>query len=69
MFMMVWTECHEGEAGRPMYEDHWLPYDTYQEAVANYDKLVDMEEVYSASICQVIESTDYEGMRLDDGEV
>jgi hypothetical protein len=52
-----------------MYEDHWLPYDTYQEAVTNYDKLVEMEEVYSASICQVIESTDYEGVRLDDGEV
>lgn len=69
MFMMVWTECHEGESGRPTYEDHWLPYDTYQEAVTNYDKLIDMEEVYSASICQVIESTDYEGVRLDDGEV
>ena len=69
MFLMVWTECHEGEDGEVQYEDHWLPYDTYQEAVRNYDKLVDMEEVYSASICQIIESTDYEGVRPEDDEV
>lgn len=69
MFMMVWTECHEGQDGKATYEDHWLPYDTYQEAVTNYDKLVEMEEVYSASICQIVESTDYEGVRYDNGEV
>jgi len=69
MFLMVWTECHEGEQGVAQYEDHWLAYDTYQEAVTNYDRLVGMEEVYSASICQVIESTDYEGVRPEDGEV
>jgi len=69
MFLMVWTECHEGEQGVAQYEDHWLAYDTYQEAVTNYDRLVEMEEVYSASICQVIESTDYEGVRPEDGEV
>lgn len=69
MFLMVWTECHEGEEGVAQYEDYWLAYDTYQEAVTNYDRLVGMEEVYSASICQVIESTDYEGVRPEDGEV
>ena len=69
MFLVVWTECHEGEQGAAQYEDHWLAYDTYQEAVTNYDRLVEMEEVYSASICQVIESTDYEGVRPEDGEV
>ena len=69
MFLMVWTECHEGENGTPAYEDYWLPYDTYQEAIQNYDKLVDMEEVYSASVCQVIESTDYEGVGPEDGEI
>jgi len=67
--MMVWTECHEAKDGQADYEDHWLPYDTYQEAVSNYDKLIEMEEVYSASVCQIIESTDYEGVRLEDGEV
>ena len=69
MFLMVWTECHEGEDGKAQYEDHWLPYDTYREATQNYDKLVDMEEVYSASICQIIESTDYEGRGPEDGEI
>ena len=68
MFLMVWTECHEGEDGKAQYEDHRLPYDTYQEAVTNYDKLLEMEEVYSASVCAVIESTDYEGIEPD-GEV
>lgn len=65
MFLVVWTECHEGPKGKAMYEDHWLPYDTYQEAASNYDKLLEMEEVYSASVCTIIESTDYEGIEPD----
>ena len=65
MFLVVWTECHEGVEGRAMYEDHWLAYDTYVEAAENYDKLLEMEEVYSASVCTVIESTDYEGIEPD----
>lgn len=68
MFLVVWTECHEGHEGVAQYEDHWLAYDTYVEATENYDKLLEMEEVYSASICTVIESTDYEGIEPD-GEV
>jgi hypothetical protein len=65
MFLVVWTECHEGVESRAMYEDHWLAYDTYVEASENYDKLLEMEEVYSASVCTVIESTDYEGIEPD----
>lgn len=66
MFLVVWTECHEGKNGKAMYEDHWLAYDTYAEGAENYDKLLEMEEVYSASICTVIESTDYEGIEPDE---
>jgi len=66
MFMMVWTECHEGRKGEAQYEDHWLAYDTYAEAAENYDRLLQQEEVYTASVCTVIESTDYEGIEPDE---
>jgi len=65
MFLVVWTECHESKDNRAVYEDHWLAYDTYAEAADNYDKLLEQEEVYSASVCTVIESTDYEGIEPD----
>lgn len=65
MFLLVWTECHEGREGVAMYEDHWLAYDTYVEATEYYDRLLQQDEVYSASVCSVIESTDYEGIEPD----
>ena len=66
MFLVVWTERHEAENGNAVYEDHWLAYDTYADAAENYDKLLEQEEVYSASVCTVVESTDYEGIEPDD---
>ena len=65
MFLLVWTEIHESVGPEPTYEDHWIAYDTYVECSEHYDKLLQLEEVYSASICTVVESTDYEGIEPD----
>lgn len=65
MFLVVWTEKHEGAKG-PVYEDHWIAHESYVEATEDYDRLVGLEETYTASICGVIESTEYEGLESDD---
>lgn len=66
MFLLVWTEVHESVGPEPTHEDHWLAYDTYAECVQNYDRLLQLDEVFSASICTVVKSTDYEGIELDE---
>lgn len=37
----------------------WSTYETFEEAKEEYKALVDSSWIYSASICGVIESTDY----------
>tara|TARA_R110000772_G_scaffold82412_1_gene174804 strand:+ start:1038 stop:1262 length:225 start_codon:yes stop_codon:yes gene_type:complete len=62
MFLVVWTDCHKGRKDEPTYEDHWLAFESFIEATENYDKLLKLDEVYSASVCGVIQSTDFEGL-------
>lgn len=66
MFLLVWTECHEGREGEAQYEDHWIAYETYMECTEHYDRLLQQDEVYVASVCTVVESTDYEGIEPDE---
>jgi hypothetical protein len=65
MFLLVWTEVHESKGPEPTYEDHWFAHETYMECQEQYNRLLQLEEVYSASICTVLKSTDYEGVELD----
>ena len=65
MFLLVWTEVHESKGPEPSHEDHWLAYETFVECAENYDRLLQLDEVFSASICTVVQSTDYEGIEPD----
>ena len=66
MFLLVWTEIQEsGESSEPCHEDHWFAYESYVECAEHYDKLLNLDEVYSASICTIIKSTDYDGIEVD----
>ena len=39
-------------------DDEWQPFETYDEAVTAYDSVIE-NGAYSASICAVLESTDF----------
>ena len=43
------------------YEFHsdWKAYETLQEAEAVYNNLINREDLYTASICKPVKSTDY----------
>ena len=45
------------------YEFHsdWKAYETLQEAEAVYNNLINRKDLYTASICKPIQSTDYFG--------
>lgn len=58
MFLLVWTETVNDYGD---CEDHWIAYETYEDAAESYEKLL-TTGVYSASVCTVVVSTDYEGI-------
>ena len=41
------------------YTDHWIFFDSLEEAQKYYDYLIGLDTTWTASICSVIESTDY----------
>jgi len=41
-----------------VYDDEWQVFETYDEAVTAYDSVIE-NDAYSASICAVLESTDF----------
>lgn len=56
-FLVVWSLRilgHDSEVS-----DHWEAFGTLAEAEARYDSVMQFVHLYSASICGVIESTDY----------
>lgn len=57
MFLVVWSRNEKEDI-----RDCWITADTYAEAMEVYESLLDQEDVYVASICNVIVSTDYEGI-------
>ena len=44
----------------PKYEGHYAAYETLDDALIKYEALSSRDDVYSASICTPITSTDYD---------
>lgn len=44
--------------------DHWEVHETHLEAKASYDELMERDDLYVASICAPLESTDYDTVTL-----
>ena len=40
-------------------DDHWMVFDSVEEALFEYNLIAKDRDVYSASVCGVIKSTDY----------
>ena len=56
MYLLVWTDRVNGA-----FRDAWQAYETREDAQTAYDFLTEQNEnLYSASICKPIISTDYE---------
>ena len=43
-------------------EDHWSVHETLSEAREEYSRLMKLSNLHSASVCGVIQSTDYSAM-------
>lgn len=41
-------------------DDYWLTFDNLEDAKKRYQDLMNLEDLFSASITTVVESTDYE---------
>jgi hypothetical protein len=56
MYILVWTDRIEGK-----FIDHWQAYEEQDQAMRDYERLLDMDDTWSASLCSgIIRSTDYE---------
>lgn len=56
--IVAFTYLDRTEKGNPKMHDAWTAHETLQEAQAAYDAAIEAG-AYTASICRVIESTDY----------
>ena len=56
--IVVWTK--KVLSNPTDYTDHWAFFDNLEEAKKHYDYLTGLDSTWSASICSVVESTDYE---------
>tara|TARA_Y100001951_G_scaffold69136_1_gene56053 strand:- start:337 stop:555 length:219 start_codon:yes stop_codon:yes gene_type:complete len=54
--IVLWTK-HLRDSSE--YTDHWIFFDSLEEAQKYYDYLIGLDTTWTASICSVIESTDY----------
>ena len=60
MYIVVWlVKLEDGEL-RDMYVTH----KSFVDAKTHYNSLIAMKDVYTASICSVIESTDYSPLKV-----
>ena len=55
MFIVIYTKDQD----RSDSESDWHSFETFEEAQEEYKSLIDDPRTYTASICGVIESTDY----------
>jgi hypothetical protein len=44
--------------------DHWEAHDTLEKATARYEALIERDDIYIASICSIVRSTDYDSEEL-----
>ena len=54
MFLLVWSRKQEPNN----LSDHWIACDDYMSALEHYQTLLEDAEVYSASICTPLTSTE-----------
>ena len=59
MYIVVHTLKPDGRDECSSYESDWSSHETLEEAQKEYQFLLDCPQIYTASICSVIESTDY----------
>ena len=52
--MTVWTDYTDD-----LTTDEWMVHETLAEARKHYGQLLEADDLHSASICAVVESTDY----------
>jgi hypothetical protein len=60
MYIVVWLVKFEDGEPRDMYVTH----ESFVDAKTHYNSLIAMKDVYTASICSVIESTDYSPLKV-----
>ena len=69
-YLVVWTYQIEGVTHTPskfqigsdvtkILHDQWMAFDSYIEARRMYRKLIRRDDIYSASVCIPVDSTDY----------
>jgi len=56
--IVVWTK--NVNYSQIQLTDHWAFFDNLEEAKKHYDYLIGLDSTWSASICSVVESTDYD---------
>ena len=56
-YLLVWCEDPEDWNGKQT--DHYEHYHTKNDVNKAYKRLLDMDNIYSASVCSIIDSTDY----------
>ena len=57
--LLVWTTRND-IFGNVVGIDHWKAFDSLEDARSEYNQIINRDDIFSASICGVIESTDYE---------
>lgn len=55
MYIVVSTKLEEDQS----FTSDWYSFETIEEATLEYQLILDDSDTYTASICSVIESTDY----------
>lgn len=61
--LLVWsTYVHPDPEVNDNVEDHWTVYESLSEAQEEYWRLMNLPSLHSASVCGVIQSTDYSAM-------
>lgn len=60
MYIVVWlVKLDDGES-----RDIWVTHESLEDARTHYNALIAMKDVYTASICSVIASTDYSPLKV-----
>jgi hypothetical protein len=61
MILLVWTEYQfKNDKQDSNTTDHYEAFESLAEAKERYEELINLDDTRSASICSIIESTDYD---------
>ena len=70
-YLVVWSlrfddfNCHQNERDCPL-TDYWHKFETWREAQAKYDEVLEDKNLYSAHIVVPVKSTDYDTSNAQD---